>query len=166
MIIDVVGARWLSYGDRRIECAIGKGGIKAGKVEGDGATPVGSFPLRRLLYRQDRLAEPASSLPIAPIAPDDGWCDDPDDPLYNQQVRLPYPGRCETLWREDALYDLVVVLGYNDDPVAGGKGSAIFLHVAGPDYAPTEGCVALKRSNLIELLGAVDISSVLRVSET
>lgn len=166
MIVDVTGDGWLSYGGNRVKCALGKGGLSITKVEGDGATPVGNFPLRRVLYRGDRLAEPASKLPIEAIEADGGWCDDPDDPLYNQQVRLPYPGNCEALWREDSLYDVIVVLGYNDDPTVPGKGSAIFLHVAGPDYATTEGCVALKLPDLVELLGVVDNTSVLRVAKT
>lgn len=166
MIIDVVGSGWLSYGGNRVECALGKGGLSAAKVEGDGATPLGSFPLRRLLYRADRIERPASKLPTAPIEPDAGWCDDPSDPFYNQQVNLPHPGRCETLWRKDTLYDLIVVLGYNDDPVAPGKGSAIFLHVAGPNYATTDGCVALNRADLSALLGVVDSASVLRIAES
>src|SRR5690554_2419769 len=106
-------ARW---GGRRFRCALGRAGIAAAKREGDGATPVGRFPMRRVLYRPDRGEAPATRLPIAPIAPDDGWCDDPGDPAYNRPVRLPYPARCETLWRADALYDVVVVLGHNDDP--------------------------------------------------
>lgn len=165
MIIDVTADGWLSYADNRVRCALGKGGLNGEKIEGDGATPLGSFPLRRVLYRADRVERPACELPIAPLEPTDGWCDDPGDPLYNQQVQLPHRARCETLWRDDALYDLLVVLGHNDDPVVAGKGSAIFLHVAGPGYATTEGCVALDLPDLIELLGAVDSASVLRISK-
>ena len=82
----------------------------------------------------------------------DGWCDDPDDPKYNQHVVLPYKASHETLMREDGLYDLVVVLGYNDKPVIAGRGSAIFLHVAQPDFAPTEGCVALALDDLRDVI--------------
>jgi L,D-peptidoglycan transpeptidase YkuD (ErfK/YbiS/YcfS/YnhG family) len=142
-------ARWRG---RDLPRAIGRGGIRADKREGDGATPAGRFLFRRLLYRADRVGRPATLLPAAPIGPRDGWCDDPGDPLYNRQVRLPHAGRHELLWREDGLYDLVVVLGHNDDPVRPGRGSAVFLHVAAPGWAPTEGCVALARDDLLELL--------------
>ena len=93
-------------------------------------------------------------MPLEPIAPDDGWCDDPADADYNRMVRLPHPARCEELWRDDALYDLIGVLGWNDAPVVRGRGSAIFLHVARPDFAPTEGCVALAATDLRAVLAA------------
>jgi L,D-peptidoglycan transpeptidase YkuD (ErfK/YbiS/YcfS/YnhG family) len=108
--------------------------------------------MRRLLYRADRMERPATRLPFLELEPEDGWCDDPADPAYNRPVRLPYPGRHERLWREDGVYDLVVVLGHNDDPVVPGHGSAIFLHIARPDFGPTEGCVALLRADLTRLL--------------
>lgn len=143
-------------GERRMRCALGRGGISRQKREGDGATPQGGFLLRRLLYRADRLAPPATLLPASPIAPGDSWCDDPADACYNRPVQLPYGARSERLWREDGVYDLIVPLGYNDDPVTPGLGSAIFLHVAWPDYAPTEGCVALARGDLLAVLAAAD----------
>jgi len=135
-------------------CALGRGGIRTDKQEGDGATPAGLLPLRRVLYRADRLAAPACRLPVEPIAPTDGWCDDPGHPDYNRPVTLPHPARHERLWREDGLYDILVVLGWNDAPVARGRGSAIFLHLARPDYGPTEGCVALSERALRALLAA------------
>lgn len=144
-------------------CALGKGGIRADKREGDGATPVGVFALRRVLWRPDRLARPATRLPAAPIAPDDGWCDDPAHPAYNRPVTLPHPARHEVLWRDDSVYDVIVVLGHNDDPVVPGAGSAIFLHLARPDWAPTAGCVALDRNDLLRLLAGCGPESVLRV---
>jgi L,D-peptidoglycan transpeptidase YkuD (ErfK/YbiS/YcfS/YnhG family) len=137
---------------RRFRCAVGKGGRRHDKQEGDGATPIGLLPLRRVLYRADRLAVPACAVPREALAPSDGWCDDPGHADYNRQIRLPHPGRHEELWRADGLYDIVGVLGWNDDPVARGRGSAIFLHVARADYGPTEGCVALARGDLIALL--------------
>jgi len=136
-------------------CALGQGGIRADKREGDGATPAGLLPLRRLLYRADRLPPPqAAGLPVEPLAPADGWCDDPSHPDYNRQVRLPHPARHERLWRDDAVYDLIGVLGWNDDPVQRGRGSAIFLHCARPDFPPTEGCIALAPADLRAALAA------------
>jgi L,D-peptidoglycan transpeptidase YkuD (ErfK/YbiS/YcfS/YnhG family) len=93
-------------------------------------------------------------VPVEPLAPQDGWCDDPDDPGYNRMVTLPYAGRHEELWRADGLYDVIGVLGWNDDPVMRGRGSAIFLHVARADFAPTEGCVALPLAELLALLAS------------
>lgn len=135
-------------------CALGRAGVlpALSKLEGDGASPLGSWPMRRLLWRPDRLGRPVTGLPAGELSPEAGWCDDPGDRLYNQPVRLPYPGRHEQLWRGDHLYDLLIVLGYNDDPVVAGRGSAIFLHVAHDDYAPTEGCVACSRADLLALL--------------
>lgn len=130
--------------------ALGKGGVKpeADKVEGDGATPLGVYTLRRVLYRSDRGDAPATALPVRVINTDDGWCDAPDDPAYNRPVRLPYPASCEEMARRDELYDIVVVLSHNDDPPVPGKGSAVFLHCAKPGYPPTLGCVALARGDL------------------
>ena len=137
---------------RELRCAIGRGGIARVKAEGDGATPAGRFPLRRVLYRADRIAAPRTALPRAAIDPADGWCDAPEDARYNRAVRHPYKARAERLWRADGCYDLLAVIGFNDDPVVAGAGSAIFLHVARPDFAPTEGCVALALGDLREIL--------------
>lgn len=140
--------------------SLGRGGVRPDKREGDGATPVGLLPLRHVFYRADHGPAPRCSVAVEPLARDDGWCDDPADPAYNMRVRLPYPARHERLWRDDALYDLVGVLGWNDAPVERGCGSAIFLHVATPDYRPTEGCVALAATDLRALL-AGGLSAVL-----
>ena len=146
-------------------CALGRGGVKADKREGDGGTPVGVYPLRRVLWRADRLERPDTALPTAPIARDDGWCDDPADPAYNRPVTIPHPTSHESLWREDGVYDVIVVLGHNDDPVVPGQGSAVFLHVARPDWEPTAGCVALPLPDLLRLLKDCGPDTVLRVVE-
>lgn len=143
----------LEFAGRIWRCALGKGGLIADKREGDGATPLGCFVLRRVLYRPDRLtAAPETGLPVVALDPADGWCDDPSHPDYNQPIRLPPPARHELLWREDGVYDVVVVLGHNDAPPRPGFGSAIFLHVARPEYQPTEGCVALALPDLLDVL--------------
>jgi L,D-peptidoglycan transpeptidase YkuD (ErfK/YbiS/YcfS/YnhG family) len=133
----------LDWGAGPRRAAIGPPGIGVKTSEGDGITPVGRFPVREIFYRADRIAKPHTALPLRATRQDDGWCDDPADPNYNRLVKLPYPASAEQMWRDDHLYDLVVVLGYNDDPVVPGKGSAIFLHLARPDYSHTHGCVAL-----------------------
>lgn len=150
LVVDKSGfAQW---GGRRMRCALGRAGVSRAKREGDGATPVGAFALRRLFYRPDREPRPPTILPCQPIAPSDGWCDAPDAPAYNRLVALPYPASAENLWRDDRLYDLIVVLGHNDEPAIPGQGSAIFLHLAAPDFAPTAGCVALGREDLLTVL--------------
>jgi L,D-peptidoglycan transpeptidase YkuD (ErfK/YbiS/YcfS/YnhG family) len=141
---------WMGGG---VRCSIGRGGIGRDKREGDGRTPVGCFALRRVLYRPDRLSPPRTALPVHPISAQDGWCDDPAHPDYNRPVTLPFGASHEALWREDGVYDVIVVLGHNDDPPRQGAGSAIFLHVAKPDWEPTAGCVAVELAALLRLLG-------------
>jgi len=132
--------------------AVGRAGIKADKHEGDGATPSGTYPLVLVFYRKDRIATPISHLPTTPLAPNDGWVDDPGDPNYNRLVSLPYAASAERMWLDSDLYDALVVIGYNMHPVVPGAGSAIFLHIATPDFAPTAGCVAVQKEVLLGLL--------------
>lgn len=153
LIVSHNGDHWrAASAGRHWRCAIGRGGIVTDKQEGDGGTPIGCWPLRRVLYRPDRLARPATNLPITALTPEDGWCDDPQDPRYNQQVLLPFNASHEVLWRADRIYDIIVILGHNDDPPVPGQGSAIFLHIAKENYAPTLGCVALALPDLVLFL--------------
>ena len=138
----------LDFGAGPCRCAIGPAGIARKLSEGDGVTPLGVFELREVFYRGDHVAKPRCVLPVRAIARYDGWCDAPDDANYNRLVKLPYPASAENMWRDDNLYDLVAVVGFNDDPIVPGKGSAIFLHLAKPGYAPTAGCVALAQQDL------------------
>ncbi|HUZ62299.1 MAG TPA: L,D-transpeptidase family protein [Acetobacteraceae bacterium] len=152
----------LIFAGQIFRAAIGRGGVRVRKVEGDGATPAGLLPLRRVLYRADRIPPPRCVVPLEPIALADGWCDDPAHPDYNRPIILPHPARHEALWRADALYDIVGVLGWNDDPPVRGRGSAIFLHLARTDFAPTDGCIALPLAELRLLLaGGVTAIEVL-----
>jgi L,D-peptidoglycan transpeptidase YkuD (ErfK/YbiS/YcfS/YnhG family) len=137
-------------GERR--CSVGRGGVGEKRREGDGVTPAGSWPLRRVFYRADRLDRPNILLPVEKLHPDDAWCDIPGDPNYNRLVRLPYATLNECLWRDDHLYDVIAVVGFNDSPVIQDKGSAIFVHLARNDFAPTEGCVALTLEDLLAAL--------------
>ncbi|MFO1152572.1 MAG: L,D-transpeptidase family protein [Rhodospirillales bacterium] len=172
MLIRVVAeSGWhgrLSWPGGQRPCRLGRAGIRVDKREGDGATPAGLHPLRRVLWRDDRLSPPATGLPRQPIRPDDGWCDDPADAAYNRPVTLPYPGRHERLWRDDGLYDVIVVIGHNDDPVVAGAGSAVFIHVVAPDGAPTAGaptagCIALALPDLLALLTACRLGDAIDV---
>jgi L,D-peptidoglycan transpeptidase YkuD (ErfK/YbiS/YcfS/YnhG family) len=154
-----------SEGGQVLPCALGKAGIVSAqkKQEGDLASPAGLWPLRRIFYRADRLDAPKTSLQVQALTQNDGWCDDPHDPNYNQFITLPYTGRHERLWRDDQVYDIIVVMGYNDDPVVKGKGSAIFMHVARPDFSGTEGCVALALPDLLTVLAAADSNSCIEI---
>jgi L,D-peptidoglycan transpeptidase YkuD (ErfK/YbiS/YcfS/YnhG family) len=155
----------LDLGGRLVPCALGWGGVKpaADKREGDGASPAGVWLIRRVLFRPDREALPQTALPVTEIKPEDGWCDAPDDPAYNRPVRVPYLASAERMWRSDGLYDVVVVLGHNDEPPVPGLGSAIFLHLAKPRYQPTEGCVAISRGDMADLLRAARPGDTLEI---
>jgi L,D-peptidoglycan transpeptidase YkuD (ErfK/YbiS/YcfS/YnhG family) len=160
--LDISLVEFLLSGDvlegagQRFRAAHGRGGIvpAMAKREGDGGTPAGLLRLVRVLYRADRLSAPACAVPVEPIAPLDGWCDDVADPAYNKPVRLPFAPSHEELWREDHVYDVIGVLNWNLSPIMPGRGSAIFFHVATPDYAPTAGCVALNLADVLVALSA------------
>ena len=159
----------LRFKTTTIPCALGRSGIVSHKHEGDGGTPAGEFSLRAILYRPDRIARPETGgLPLRSIENSDGWCDDPRDPAYNHLVRLPYPASAEKMWRDDHLYDLLAVVGYNDAPTVPGLGSAIFMHVAkvgaAPlSYAPTQGCIAMRIEDLRVVLAMSTPATRVRV---
>jgi L,D-peptidoglycan transpeptidase YkuD (ErfK/YbiS/YcfS/YnhG family) len=144
-------------------CAIGRSGMKVLKREGDGATPLGRYGLRRVFHRAERERRPAGRLPSRALRPDDGWCDDPQDGRYNCLVRLPFHSGHERMWRDDSLYDLVVVLSHNERPRVRGLGSAVFLHVARPGLSPTEGCVAVQKPTLRRLLALCGPDSTIEI---
>jgi L,D-peptidoglycan transpeptidase YkuD (ErfK/YbiS/YcfS/YnhG family) len=146
---------YLVFGAYRVPCALGRSGVKVLKREGDLATPRGRFRLRGAFYNPDRAVRPRTQLALRRLRPTDGWCDCPDDRNYNRRVVLPYPESAERLWRDDGVYDIVVVLGYNDAPRIRHRGSAVFMHVARPGFLPTEGCVALRKADLRRVLYAV-----------
>jgi L,D-peptidoglycan transpeptidase YkuD (ErfK/YbiS/YcfS/YnhG family) len=143
----------LPHGVRR--AALGRSGILALKREGDGGTPLGSFLVRQVLYRADRMQRPRTLLPLRAIDAHDGWCEDPTDRNYNRLVKLSGDSNADHLKRDDHLYDLVLVLGYNDRPRVRGRGSAIFMHLARLGFASTAGCIALERRDLLMLLAGL-----------
>lgn len=156
--------------NQKYHCYSGKNGIKHDKVEGDGTTPIGVFPLRRVFYRADRVQKPITHLQCYPISPEDGWCDDPSDSQrYNTFISLPHTKSHEKLWRDDHVYDLIIEVGYNDDPITPGKGSAIFIHLKRPEQDPknsknTEGCLAFSYEDLIKILSQLTPDSCLIVA--
>lgn len=143
---------WLSAGSLVIPVALGRGGVKANKREGDGATPRGHFRLKRLWWRADRHPRPLTQLPVKRIGPNDGWCEDPADRHYNQPVKLDPRSKADRLKRADNLYDFIIEIDHNTRPRVKGRGSAVFVHAARAGFAPTAGCVALRLGELRRLL--------------
>ena len=156
---------YLYWPGGKTRAAVGAAGVNRNKREGDKATPAGTFQLPFGMYRPDRIKLPDTSLPMTPVWQAHAWVDDPDDPKYNQLVELPYTAHTEEMWRTDGIYDLLVVVGYNMNPTRPGAGSAIFLHIARPDFTPTEGCIAIERSALLELVPLLDPESTINIRE-
>lgn len=157
----------VSWNGQAYRCAIGRGGLSAHKCEGDGTTPLGRFALRELLYRADRLKLPPTQLPSRAIRPTDSWCDIPTHPHYNRLIEVAENDTehaAEHLWRNDHIYDLIIPIGYNDDPPIAAKGSAVFIHLARPGYPPTAGCIALDRADLLQLLPQLGSATICRIS--
>ncbi len=143
-----------------VPCAIGKNGLSAHKMEGDGKTPLGDFAILRGYYRPDRVTLPGEiQMQMTPLTETDGWCDDPAHTMYNHHVELPFAGSHEKLWREDELYDVLFVLDYNLYPTLPYKGSAIFFHIASDSYGPTAGCVAIAKKDMLRILPLVGRTS-------
>jgi L,D-peptidoglycan transpeptidase YkuD (ErfK/YbiS/YcfS/YnhG family) len=149
--------------NQAFDCALGPNGVTVEKKEGDGKTPVGTYALRYLFYRSDRLPKPETGLEARELTPDLGWSDDAGASDYNCLVTLPYAGSHEKMMRDDDIYDLVAVIGYNDNPPVAGKGSAIFMHVARPGLAPTAGCIALMKDDLLQVLKHCDAESTITI---
>lgn len=135
------------------------------KLEGDGATPTGRYRPVRVYYRSDRNKRPVTRLPVRPVRPSDGWCDQPGAPVYNRPVRLPCPFRAENMWRSDNLYDFVIEIDHNRRPRVQGRGSAVFIHVASPDGSPTAGCVALRKGDMLKLLRLLSPNAVIAIGD-
>lgn len=153
MRIEIDPDGFVVFSGQRLRCALGKNGIRSDKREGDEATPAGEYLLGRAFYRPDKLTHPPKThIPVYALTPTMGWCDDTVHPDYNRLITLPHPAHHEKMWRDDDLYDIVIEILYNSDPVVPGKGSAIFMHVAKPNYAGTEGCIALKMKDILTLL--------------
>lgn len=146
------GAGRLSFGDIDMACTIGRSGACAAedKREGDGCTPLGTWPVRGVLLRPGKVAADGIRLPWRWVRTGDGWSDDPADPAYNRPVHLPRAHSAESLLREDDAYDVIVILGHNDAPPVPGQGSAIFFHLS--EGRPTAGCIAVEREDMLRLL--------------
>lgn len=150
--LQVISETQLIFNGKHYRCAIGSNGFTTTPKEGDKATPIGIYPLRECWFRKDRVSLTATELTQRAIQPTDGWCDAPEHPKYNQHVSLPFAASHEELWRTDHSYDIMIPLGFNDDPIIAGLGSAIFFHLAKPDYSPTLGCIAISLDDMLVLL--------------
>ena len=153
----------LTFKNLKFRCALGKAGIGKKIREGDSITPIGIFKLVKVFYRADKIKNLKTPLKKIRIKKNMGWCDDPKSKFYNKLIRLPSNFGCEKLYRSDRLYDLVVVLNYNLNPIIKNKGSAIFIHVAKKTFKKTEGCIALNKENLINLLSVIRKNTKIKI---
>ena len=148
--------KFLYIKDYKIKCTIGKRGITSKKIEGDRKTPKGTFRLKSIFYRKDRIMKIKSSLKKHIIRKNMGWCDDPKSKHYNQLIKFPFIESAEQLWRKNNIYDIIIIIDYNIKPIIKNKGSAIFLHVARKKYEPTEGCIAIKKKDMYLLIKKIN----------
>ena len=143
---------YLYYLNYKIKCAIGKNGIAKNKREGDLKTPSGIFKLKKIFYRKDRIKIVNTILKKKTIKKNIGWCDDPSSRYYNKEIKFPFDGSAEKFWRKDNIYDLIIVINYNYNPIIKNKGSAIFLHICKKNYLATKGCVAINKKDMMNLI--------------
>lgn len=163
-MISITSQNSLIAGEKHYRCVLGRSGVLKNKREGDGATPAGLFQMLRVFYRPDRVAPLKTDLPALKLTPNDGWCDDPSHADYNRHINVPHNASHEVLWRKDHIYDMIVVLEYNMSPIVPFRGSAIFLHCATPSYELTDGCVALKDTDLVEILKTCSNQTRVRIT--
>ena len=154
---------YLEYKNLKFRCALGKAGIKKKKKEGDNITPEGRFKIIRVYYRRDKIKNISTLIKKKEIKKKIGWCDDPVSSFYNKEITLPSKFSHEKLYRKDNLYDLILVLNYNINPIIKNKGSAIFIHIAKKNYEPTAGCIALKKRDLVELLENIKKNTKIKI---
>ena len=155
---------YLQYKNLKFRCALGKAGVKKKEKEGDNITPKGTFKITKMYYRPDKIKNIISLVKKIKIKNNMGWCDDPSSNLYNRQIKLPNKFRHEKLYRKDNLYDLILVINYNTNPIIKNKGSAIFIHIAKKNYKKTKGCIALKKKHLIELISKIKKNTKIKIS--
>jgi len=163
-MIIVKKSGYLKYKNLRFRCALGKAGIKKKEKEGDNVTPKGIFKITNIYCRSDKIKNITTSIRKIKIKKNMGWCDDPDSHFYNQQITIPNKFNHEKLYRNDNLYDLILVLNYNTNPIIKNKGSAIFVHIAKKNYKKTKGCIALKKKHLIELISKIKKNTKIKIN--
>jgi L,D-peptidoglycan transpeptidase YkuD (ErfK/YbiS/YcfS/YnhG family) len=155
---------YLKYKNLKFRCALGKGGVKKKTMEGDNITPKGIFKIIKIYYRPDKIKKIKTLIKKIKIKKNMGWCDDPNSRFYNKLINLPTEYTHEKLYRNDSLYDLIVVLSYNTNPIIKNKGSAIFIHIAKNSYKKTKGCIALKKEHLIEIISKIKKNTKIKIN--
>jgi len=163
-MIIVKKSGYLKFKDFKFRCALGKAGIKEKTIEGDNITPKGIFKIVKIYYRPDKIKKIKTLIKKIKVRKNMGWCDDPNSRFYNQQIKLPNKYGHEKLYRNDNLYDLIVVLNYNINPIIKNKGSAIFLHIAKKSYEKTRGCIALKKEHLIKIISSIKKNTKIKIN--
>ena len=148
----IINKKYLTYKNYKAKCALGKRGIAFKRKEGDLITPKGEYKIKFILYRKDRLKKITSKIKLIVIKKNMGWCDDPNSNHYNKLVKLPYEYNYEKLYKKENIYDIILVLDYNMNPVIKNRGSAIFIHIAKKNYKKTEGCIAVKKKSLLKII--------------
>ena len=154
---------YIVFKESKFRCSFGKNGIGIKKKEGDGITPRGIFKLTKIFYREDKVKNIKTRINKFKIKKNMGWCDDPKSKFYNKLIKLPSKLGHEKLYRKDNIYNIVIVLNYNMDPIIKNKGSAIFIHVAKKNYKETQGCISLKQEELIKLIQIVKRNQKIRI---
>ena len=163
MLIKLKNKDTLQFDEFVFKCTIGKKGISSKKKEGDLCTPKGTFSIKNLYYRSDRLLKPQTKIIIKKIKKNMGWCNDPKSNKYNSLVTVKEKIRYEKMYRKDHKYDIVVVIGYNLKKPIPYKGSAIFIHLTN-NYKPTAGCIALNKKDLLILLKLINKKTEIKIS--
>jgi L,D-peptidoglycan transpeptidase YkuD (ErfK/YbiS/YcfS/YnhG family) len=154
----------LSINHYKVKCAVGKRGIGIKRREGDLITPKGKYKIKCIYYRKDRVTNFKSKLPKFPILKDMGWCDDPASKKYNKLVKFPHPFQAEKFYRKDNVYDIVLVLNYNLNPIIKNKGSAIFIHIAKKNYKNTAGCIAISKTHLKKIIKIINKKTIVYIN--
>ena len=159
----LIKKKFLNYKDYKVKCSIGKRGINIKKKEGDSITPRGTFKIKQIFYRKDRVKKLKSKLNKKVIDKKMGWCDDSRSNKYNKLVKIPYEYNYEKLYKTNNTYDIILVLNYNMSPIRKHKGSAIFIHVAKKNYSNTKGCVAIKKNDMIKLVSQINKNTKVKI---
>jgi L,D-peptidoglycan transpeptidase YkuD (ErfK/YbiS/YcfS/YnhG family) len=155
--------KFLYFDEYRIKCAVGKRGITHKKLEGDCKTPSGVFKFNSIFYRKDRIPKIKTNLQKKIIKKNMGWCDESDSKFYNKLIKFPFNFRAEKFWLKENIYDVVIIINYNIKPVIKKKGSAIFLHIAKKNYAPTKGCIAISKKDMTLLISKINIKTKIKI---
>ena len=159
----LINKKYLTYGQYKVKCALGKRGIGHKKKEGDLITPIGQYKIKFILYRKDRVKKIHSKLKKVIIKKNMGWCDDPNSEKYNKLINLPFNFKYEKLFKKENTYDIILVLNYNMNPIKKNKGSAIFIHVVKKNYRKTKGCIAIGKTQLLKIIKKIKNNTKVKI---